>query len=146
MSPPPNAETINDRAKLLTHRIIARQIATDPDLIDRARRVLSEWRSMGHQYAVFDEWDRLLNLDPVQLRRQITERSENMTRLRISSPLGIASGLFVNDEALRRRIRRKAMNGLLLIAKRRAEADPSCSRSFNSLVERTTKPLTESDR
>lgn len=122
MTPPPNAETVNDRAKLLYHRIVARQIATDPDLINRARQVISEWRSMGHQYEVFDEWDRLLNLDPAQLRRQITERSENMTRLRISSPLGIASGLFVNDEALRRRIRRKAKNGLLLFAKRRADA------------------------
>lgn len=121
MPQPPNAETVNDRAKLLYHRIVARQIATDPDLIDRARQVISEWRSMGHQYDVFDEWDRLLNLDPAQLRRQITERSENMTRLRISSPLGIASGLFVNDEALRRRIRRKAKNGLLLFAKRRTD-------------------------
>jgi hypothetical protein len=120
--PPPNAETVNDRAKLLYHRIVARQLATDPDLIGRARQVISEWRSMGHQYDVFDEWDRLLNLDPAQLRRLITERSENMTRLRISSPLGIASGLFVNDEALRRRIRRKAKNGLLLFAKRRADA------------------------
>lgn len=133
---PPNAETVNDRAKLLYHRIVARQIATDPDLINRARQVISEWRSMGHQYNVFDEWDRLLNLDPAQLRRLITERSENMTRLRISSPLGIASGLFVNDEALRRRIRRKAKNGLLLFAKRRAGADHSRSPSFNSLVER----------
>lgn len=120
--PPPNAETINDRAKLLYHRIVARQIATDPDLINRARQVISEWRSMGHQYDVLDEWDRLLNLDPAQLRRLITERSENMTRLRISSPLGIASGLFVDDEALRRRIRRKAKNGLLLFAKRRGDA------------------------
>ncbi len=118
----PNTEAINDRAKLLAHRLIARQLATDPDLIPRARQVISEWRAMGHQHDVLDEWDRLLTLDPAQLRRLIIERSETMTRLRISSPLGLASGLFTDDDSLRRRIRRKARNGLLLAAKRKADA------------------------
>ncbi len=122
MPPPPNPEIINDRAKLLSHRLIARQLSTDPDLIVRARRVITEWRSMGQQYDFLDEWDRLLRLDPAQLRRLITQRSESMTRLRISSPLGLASDLFTDDEALRRRIRWKAKNGLLLAAKRKADA------------------------
>lgn len=122
MPPPPNAETINDRAKLLTHRIIARQLTTDPNLIPRAREVIANWRAVGQQYDFLDEWDRLLTLDPAQLRRLITARSETMTRLRICSPLGLASDLFTDDEALRRRIRRKAKNGLLLAAKRKADA------------------------
>lgn len=122
MPPPPNPETVNDRAKLLTHRLIARQLALDPDLIPRARQVIADMRSRGQRYDFLDELDHLLNLAPAQLRRLITQRSEGMTRLRISSPLGIASGLFVNNEALRRRIRRKAKAGLLLAAKRRADA------------------------
>lgn len=122
MPTPPNAEQINDRTKLLTHRILARQITLDPDLIPRARQVIAEWRSRGHRYSFLDDWDRLLNLAPAQLRRLITQRSEPMTRLRISSPLGFASGLFTDDEPLRRRIRRKAKNGLLLAAKRKSDA------------------------
>lgn len=100
MTPPLNAETVNDRAKLLYHRIVARQVATDPNLIRRARQVISEWRSRGQHYSFLDECERLLDLDPTQLRRLITQRSENMKRLRISSPLGLASGLLTNDEAL----------------------------------------------
>lgn len=41
------------------------------------------------------------------------------------SLLRLASGLLTNDEALRRRIRQKAKAGLLLSAKRHAEADRS---------------------
>lgn len=114
-----NAEDINDRAKLLAHRLVARQLASDPSIVERARQVLLEQRAQGRDYAFIDEWDGLLDLGPERLRRLITERSETMTRLRISSPLGIASGMFVEDEALRRRIRRKATDGLLRAAARR---------------------------
>jgi hypothetical protein len=112
-----NAEVINDRAKLLSHRLVARRMASDPGIVDRARDILSGYRAQGYGgYDCIDEWDRLLDLGPTKLRRLITERSETMTRLRISSPLGLASGLFTHDEALRRRIRRKAKQGLMLQA------------------------------
>lgn len=45
-----------------------------------------------------------------------------MRRLRISSPHGIASGLFTG-ESLRRRLRRMAKRGLILSAARRASAE-----------------------
>jgi hypothetical protein len=118
-----NAEVVNDRAKLLTHRILARQLSVDPDLIERARQIISKQRSVGRSYSFLDEWEQLLNLEPSTLRRLITERSENMARLRISSPLGLASGLFTEDEALRRRILRKAKLGLMLSSKRQAGAE-----------------------
>lgn len=122
MPPPPNAESVNDRAKLLTHRIIARQMTTDPYLIPRARQVISEWRSQGQHYSFLDNWDRLTHSRRPPLRRLITSRSEGMTRLRTSSSLGLASSLFVNDEPLRRRIRRKPKSCLLLAAKRNSDA------------------------
>lgn len=115
-----NAEDINDRAKLLAHRLVARRLASDPSIIERARQILSDQRAQGRGYAFIDEWEHLLDLGPERLRRLITERSETMTRLRTSSPLGIASGMFSGDEALRRRIRRKAKEGLLRSAARRA--------------------------
>ena len=118
-----NAEVVNDRAKLLTHRILARQLSVDPDLIQRARQIISKQRSVGRSYSFLDEWEQLLNLEPSTLRRLITERSENMARLRISSPLGLASGLFTEDEALRRRVVRNAKLGLMLTSKRRAGAE-----------------------
>jgi hypothetical protein len=117
-----NAEDINDRAKLLAHRLVARRLASDPGIVERARQVLSEQRAQGRGYSFIDEWERLLDLGPKRLRRLITERSETMARLRISSPLGIASGMFSGDEALRRRIRRKAKEGLLRSAARRAQS------------------------
>jgi hypothetical protein len=115
-----NAEDINDRAKLMAHRLLARRLASDPGIIDRARNILAQQRAQGRCYSFLDEWDNLLDLGPESLRRIITQRSEKMARLRISSPLGIASGLFTHDEALRRRIRRKAKEGLLRSVERRA--------------------------
>lgn len=114
-----NAEAVNDRAKLLAHRLVARRLSSDPGIVERARQILSDQRAQGRDYAFIGEWERLLDLGPERLRRLITERSETMTRLRISSPLGLASGLFIEDEALRRRIRRKAKDGLIRAAARR---------------------------
>ena len=37
MSRPPNRETVNDTAKLIMHRLIARELARDSTLVERAR-------------------------------------------------------------------------------------------------------------
>ena len=106
-----NAERVNDRAKRMIHRIVARRMASDAGIIERARAALSRARTSGKHYTYVDEWESLLAREPDELRRLITENSETMNRLRISSPFSLLAG--VEDPELRRRIWRKARLGLV---------------------------------
>ena len=98
-----NAERVNDRAKLMIHRMVARRIGLDSGIIDSARDQIP-WTN----YA--EEWQEILSRDPGEIRRMITERSPRMDRLRVSSPLAFSAG--VEEPELRRRIWRKARQGL----------------------------------
>lgn len=100
-----NQEHVNDTAKLMIHRLIARAIGRDPSLIDSAKISLD--RSASERYAGYSfvsEWGDLLRLPPSKVRRRLTSRDEEMTRLRLSSPFVIADGIDFRDVALRRRI------------------------------------------
>jgi hypothetical protein len=101
-----NQEAINDRAKLLLHRLVARRLAREPGLIEAARSRLDP--SIGAPDHV-REWDELLRLEPGLIRRALVSRSERMTRLRLSSPFFQVSGL--QDTAFRRRVWRLARRG-----------------------------------
>lgn len=104
-----NREHVNDTAKLMIHRLIARAIGRDPSLIDRARLSLDRSCSQRYEgYSFVSEWHDLLRLPPSNVRRRLTSRDEEMTRLRLSSPFVIADGIDVSDVALRRRIWRAA--------------------------------------
>ena len=107
---PVNAERVNDRAKLMIHRLVARRIASDPELVDRAREALLRLRATGEPYEHISEWEDLLARQPTDLRRTICARSDKMDRLRASSPFAQVAG--VEDPDLRRRIWRKARLGL----------------------------------
>jgi len=107
---PVNAEQVNDRAKLLIHRLVARRMAAEPEIIDRARESLGTLRAAGNAGEDIREWEVLLARDPTEIRRMITGRSEEMRRLRLTSPFFRAAG--VEDPALRRRIWRMARRGL----------------------------------
>lgn len=107
-----NAERVNDRAKLIIHRLLARRIATAPGIVDRARDAVSRARAAGKPHGHIDEWHDLLTRDPAEIRRIITQRSDEMNRLRLSSPLARLAG--VEDPTLRRRIWRMARQGLAL--------------------------------
>jgi hypothetical protein len=100
-----NQELVNDTAKLMIHRLIARAIGRDPSLIERAKISLDRTASERYEgYSFVGEWDDLLRLPPLKVRRRLTSRDEEMTRLRLSSPFVIADGIDVSDVALRRRI------------------------------------------
>lgn len=105
-----NAEAVNDRAKLIIHRLVARRMGSDRGIIDRAREAVSRVRLAGGQYEYLGEWQDLLSRHPTELRRIITIRTERMYRLRISSPFALLAD--VKDPELRRRIWRKARKGL----------------------------------
>jgi len=100
-----NAELINDRAKLLMHRLIARRLRQQPDLIECARRNLSAYGAD----TCGGEWAKLLCLDMATLVSRLVARDEVMTRLRLSSPfVGVIDFSPID---LRRRIWRKARLG-----------------------------------
>jgi hypothetical protein len=106
-----NAETVNDRAKLIMHRLIARQMKCDPKLIELAKAVIIQAKLDGRAYDHLSEWTALLEMEPATLRRLLIARTENMTRLRLSSPFPVVVEL--QDTEFRRRIWKKAKAGLV---------------------------------
>jgi hypothetical protein len=99
-----NQEHVNDTAKLMMHRLIARAIGRDPSVIERAKISLDQSSSRHGVEPFTAEWSDLLRLSPSNVRRLLTSRDEEMTRLRLSSPFVIADGIDFSDVALRRRI------------------------------------------
>jgi hypothetical protein len=94
-----NQESINDTAKLIIHRLIARAVGRDPSLVKKAKV------SLGSQgYSFVPEWNDLLDRPTPEIRQLLTSRDENMTRLRLSSPFVVTEGLDFTDTTLRRRI------------------------------------------
>ncbi|MCO6416075.1 hypothetical protein JYK14_07810 [Siccirubricoccus sp. KC 17139] len=110
----PDAEAVNDRAKLVMHRAVARAMA-DPgragEILAAARLWMGRLAEEGRIHRDFEEWDRLLGLPPDRLRREITRRGERWDALRSTSPLSVSLPC-LRDEALRRRIWRKARIGV----------------------------------
>jgi hypothetical protein len=103
-----NRETVNDAAKLMMHRLIARELGRDPSLLDRAK--LSQAR-IAERFAgrpFVREWDELLSAPAAKLRARLTSRDPGMVRLRSSSPFAVAEGVDFTDYHLRLRIQRAA--------------------------------------
>ncbi|MDH2405304.1 hypothetical protein QCM77_36245 [Bradyrhizobium sp. SSUT18] len=100
-----NQEQVNDTAKLMIHRLIARAIGRDPSLINRAKISLDRSVCQHYEgYSFVGEWSDLLRLPASTVRRRLTGRHQEMTRLRLSSPFVVADGIDFSDVALRRRI------------------------------------------
>jgi len=113
-----NQEDVNDTAKLMIHRLVARAIGRDPSLVDKAKVSLDRSSKHYEGYSFVREWSELLDLPPSEIRRLLASRSERMTRLRLSSPFVLAEGIDFGNTALRRRIWRAA--------KRVAQRSPTC--------------------
>ena len=72
-----NTEMGTDRAKLLMHRLVARRISQQPELIETVKRTLSTGpRSLSSS----QEWLEILDRTPEEVRKMITSRSSQMTR------------------------------------------------------------------
>lgn len=103
-----NAEIVNDRAKLLYHRLVAPRLRRDPSLVESARRVVQRRRSSGDRREALDDWARLLSRSTDEISLAIIGRSERARRLRLSSPFPLVKELHIADEMLRRRLWRLA--------------------------------------
>ena len=109
-----NAENVNDRAKLLTHRFLAGWIRRDPEILTAALRRLGE--TVGPEPGFAQEWRNILRLPSGEVAVLLVSRSEGMTRLRVSSSFTLPSRF--QDPTLRKRLWRKARLGLELNAVR----------------------------
>lgn len=112
MSSQINQERVNDRAKLIMHRMVARELARDPGLLARARNALRKRSVRMPERDFTSEWEKLLSSSIDELRRKLTSREEDMARLRLSSPFMMVTSLGLDDVPLRRRIWRLAKRGL----------------------------------
>jgi len=106
--PPLNQEIVNDTAKLIMHRLIARLLVRDPLLVDRAKVSLTKISIRFPDRSFVVDWEKLLRLPTSELRALLTSRNQDMKRLRLSAPFVTAEGVDFGDQTLRRRIRRAA--------------------------------------
>jgi hypothetical protein len=104
MSNQVNQERVNDTAKLIMHRLIARAIARNPSLVEKAKNALAQDRG-GYSYV--HDWNDILSRPTTEIRRLLTRRGEKMTRLRLSSPFAFV-GIDFTEPELRSRIFRDA--------------------------------------
>lgn len=113
-----NQESVNDAAKLMIHRLIARAVNRDHSLIEKAKVALDR-RPQG--YSFVPDWDDLLGRSPSEIRRLLTSRGESMTRLRLSSPFVLVKDLDFTETTLRRRIWKAAKR----VARRSIDQEPA---------------------
>jgi len=106
-----NSEAINDRAKLILHRLLARRLKDHPELVEQAKAVLDRMARTSLHKTWVDEWREILELPVEEIRRRITRRDEHGILLRVNSPFGDLEG-GVTDVATRARLWRKAKAGL----------------------------------
>jgi transcriptional regulator of acetoin/glycerol metabolism len=106
--PRSNPELVNDRAKLLYHRLVARRLRREPLLIARARDVISKRPFSDINLHIVEDWRRLLSGSTPQLVDVLIGRSPEAKRLRLSSPFPFVNELKIEEEELRRRLWRVA--------------------------------------
>ena len=102
-----NRESINDRAKLILHRLVARRLRANPALLDDARSRLQSLEGPAPDYVA--QWVQVLERPAEDVANLIGSRSEQMTHLRVSSPFRLPQGF--DDETWRRRVWQKAKLG-----------------------------------
>ncbi|WP_152415370.1 hypothetical protein [Caenispirillum salinarum] len=97
----------------LAHRVLARQLATEPELVDRIREALDvalqQPMTLADPAALL-EWQRLLDFPPTLVRRAITMQGRAMDLMRAVSPLLSARPC---SEAERQRLWQLAVKGCL---------------------------------
>ena len=107
LKPTMNRETVNDRAKLILHRLVARRLRTNPALLNEARMRLQSLEGPAPDYVA--QWVHVLERPAEDVANLIGSRSEQMTHLRVSSPFRLPDGF--DDETWRRRVWKKAKLG-----------------------------------
>ena len=103
-----NQGVVGDTAKLIMHRLIARQIRRDPALVEKAKIAHARQADQFAGWPFVREWDELLSLPPDKLTSKLISRDREMVRLRNSSPFYFCEGVDLRDYKMRIRIGRAA--------------------------------------
>jgi len=87
-----------DERSLALHTLVARKVLENPALLDKARENVRRWQAIaGSPLPALAAWEQILNGSVDQIVRLLTERSEDATRLRQSSPF---AGVLTETERL----------------------------------------------
>jgi hypothetical protein len=116
-----NAEFINDRTKLLYHRLVARRIRHDPNLIEQARTALKLPPFAGSKTANAVRWCRLLDGPIGLIIDGLISRSAEARQLRLDSPFPFVEALKIDDVRFRRRLWRAAKRASKRVSRTLAE-------------------------
>jgi hypothetical protein len=103
-----NQGVVGDTAKLIIHRLIARQIRRDPALVEKAKIAHARQADQFAGWPFVREWDELLSLPPDELTSKLISRDREMVRLRNSSPFYLCERVDFRDYKMRIRISRAA--------------------------------------
>ena len=76
-----NRETINDTAKLIMHRLIARELVRNPSLVARARTSLEKMAARFPGRSFVQEWDTVLRRPVNEIVAVLRGRGEDARRL-----------------------------------------------------------------
>jgi len=117
-----NQETVNDLAKRLMGRMIARKLASDPGMVDSAKAHFGSLDAREDDLPPIREWKRVLRLGPDEARRALTARGEMADWMRLMSPFSFVHGVeALADIPTRRRIWRAAKRVAITKARREVE-------------------------
>jgi hypothetical protein len=92
-----NQGVVGDTAKLIMHRLIARQIRRDPALVEKAKIAHARQADQFEGWPFVREWGELLSLPPDELTSKLISRDREMVRLRNSSPFYLCEGIDFGD-------------------------------------------------
>ena len=84
-----NQEAVNDVAKLIMHRLIARMLGRDHSLVVSATISHARISAKFSDKIFVREWFDLLARPVPEIRSLLVSRSREMNRLRLSSPLSL---------------------------------------------------------
>jgi hypothetical protein len=105
----PSAEIVNDTAKLIIARMIARELSRRPALIDEASERLEVMADRNGETDYVQMWRDLLRGDAQSIQRVLRGRDEVSTWLRLTTPFSAKSAnIPIQDVNFRRRIWRDA--------------------------------------
>ena len=99
----PDAEAVNDRARLVRHRLVARRMRDVPGILERARENAKAMGATPEGAA----WRRILAGSAARVADEVRAKTQEMDRLRIASPLTAADPL-LRDATIRTRVRAAA--------------------------------------
>ena len=107
-APGVNRETVNDRAKLILHRLVAGHLRRSDQLLVEARQRFKAMPQPVPDYV--RDWLEILDQPVGVVARLIVKRSDALTRLRTASPFQLSAAY--DDPAWRRRVWQKAKLGV----------------------------------